>query len=162
MCCLLADQFNSVGTKPKQTSAIKYHVTFFLSHATRGDDSLLTDTTFSDSIINEALKEHSPNAAVGPDGIPTSLLINCAEEIAPILTFFSHSLSSSLIPSSFKEAAIIHVFKSGDKISPCNYRQIYLTSVLSEVIENIIRKQVLTFLRGYLNYTQHGFRSGRS
>ena len=47
--------------------------------------------------------------------------------------FFSHSLSSSLIPTSFKEAAII-------------------------------RKQVLTFLshKGYLNNTQHGFRSQRS
>ena len=78
--------------------------------------------------------------------------------------FFSHSLSSSLIPTSFKEAAIIPVFKSGDKSLPSNYRPISLTSVLSKVIEIIIRKQVLTFLshRGYLNNTQHGFRSGRS
>ena len=39
-----------------------------------------------------------------------------------------------------------------------------LTSVLSKVREKNNRKQVLTFLshRGYLNNTQHGFRSGRS
>ena len=76
---------------------------------------------------------------------------------------FSYSLFSSLIPTSFKEAAIIPVFKSGDKSLPSNYRPIYLTSVLSKVIENIIRKQVLTFLihRGYLNNIQPGFRSGR-
>ena len=128
MCCLLANQFNSVFTKPKQTSVIKYPVTFFL-------------------------------------GIPTSLLINCAEEIAPALKIiFSHSLSSSLIPTSFKETAIIPVFKSGDKSLPSNYRPISLPSVLSKVIDTIIRKQVLTLLshRGYLNNTQHGFRSGRS
>ena len=78
--------------------------------------------------------------------------------------FFSHSLSSSLILTFFKEAAIILVFKSGDKFLPSNYRPISLTSVLSKVIEKIIRKQVLTFLshRGYLNNTQHDFRSGRS
>ena len=29
MCCLLANQFNSVFTKPKQTSVIKDPVTFF-------------------------------------------------------------------------------------------------------------------------------------
>ena len=44
MCCLLANQFNSVFTKPKQTS-----VTFFLSHTTREDDLFLTDITLSDS-----------------------------------------------------------------------------------------------------------------
>ena len=125
----------------------------------------MTDITFSDSIIIEAIKELSPNVAGGPDGIPASLLINCAEEIAPALKIiFSHSLSSSLIPTSFKEAAIIPVFKSGDKSLPSNYRPISLTSVLIKVIEKIIRKQFLTFLshRGYLNSTQHGFRSGRS
>ena len=72
----------------------------------------------------------------GPDGIPTSLLINCAEEIAPVLKImFSHSLSSSLIATSFKEAAIIPVFKSGDKSLPSSYRPISLTSVLTKVIE---------------------------
>ena len=102
MCCLLVNQFNSVFTKPKQTSVIKDPVTFFLSHTIREDDLFLTDITLSDSIIIEAIKELSPNSAGGPDGIPASLLINCAEEIAPDLKIiFSHSLSSSLIPTSF-------------------------------------------------------------
>ena len=74
----------------------------FLSHTTREDVFFLTDITLSDSIIIEAIKELSINSAGGPDGIPTSLLINYAEEIAPVLkNFFSHSLSSSLIPTSF-------------------------------------------------------------
>ena len=135
MCCLLAPQFNSVFTNPKQTSVIKDPVTFFLSHATRKDDLFLTDITLSDSIIIETIKELSPNSAGGPDGIPTSLLINCAEEIAPVLKIiFSHSLSSCTISTSFKEAAIIPDLKSGDKSSPSNYRPISLTSVLSKVI----------------------------
>ena len=67
-------------------------------------------------------------------------------------------------PSSFKEAAMIPVFKSRDNSLLSNYRSISLTSVLSKVIYKIICKQVLTFLwhRGYLNNTQYGFRSGRS
>ena len=166
MCCLLANQFNSVFTKPKQTSVIKDTVTFFLSHTTHEDDLFLTDITLSDSIIIEAIKELSPNSAGGPDGIPTSLLIIVLKRL-PLLRryIFSHSLSSIQIPTSFKEAAaIIPVFKSGDKSLLSNYRPISLTSVLSKVIEKIICKQVLTFLshRGYLNNTQHGFRSGRS
>ena len=69
------------------------------------------------------------------------LLINCAEVIAPALKIiFSHSLSSSLIPTYFKEAAIIPVSRSGDKSLPSNYRPISLTSVLSKVIDKIICK----------------------
>ena len=64
-------------TKPKQTSVIKDPATFYLLHTTREDDSFLKDITLSDSIIIEAIKELSPNSAGGPDGIPTSLLINC-------------------------------------------------------------------------------------
>ena len=71
MSCLLANQFNGVFTKPKQTSVIKEPVTFFFSHTTREDDLFLTDITLSDSIIIEALKKLSPNAAGGPDGIPS-------------------------------------------------------------------------------------------
>ena len=135
MCCLLANQFNSVFTKPNQTSVIEDPVIFFLSHATRKHDLFLTDITLSDSINIEAIKELSPNSAGGPDGIPTSLLINGAEEIAPILKLiFSHSLSSSQFPTSFKEASIIPVFRSGGNSLPSNYRSISLTSVLSKVI----------------------------
>ena len=57
MCCLLVNQFNSVFTKPKQTSVIKDPVTFFLSHTTHEADLFLTDITFSDSITIEAIKE---------------------------------------------------------------------------------------------------------
>ena len=135
-CCLSVNQFNSVFSKAKQTSVIKDPVTFFLSHTTREVDLFLTDITHSDSISIEAIKERSPNSEGGPDGISASLLINCAEEIAPALKiFFSHSLSSSLIPTSFKEAAIIPVFKLGDKSLPSNYRPISLTSVLRKVKE---------------------------
>ena len=85
--------------------------------------------------------------------------------LPPVLKIiFSHSLSSSLIPTSFKEASIIPVFRSSNKSSPSYYRPISLTSVLSKVIETIIRKQILTFLshRGYVHNTQHSFRIGRS
>ena len=59
-----------------------------------------------------------------------------------------------------KRAAIIPIYKSGDKTVPTNYRPISLTSVL----ERIIRKQVFSFLdqKSGLNSTQHGFRPGRS
>ena len=84
--------------KPKQCSEIKDPVIFVLSHTNREDDIFLTNITLSDSIIFEAIKELSPNSAGGPDGISTSLLINCAEEIATILFHIPSLLSQSLRP----------------------------------------------------------------
>ena len=125
----------------------------------------LTNIVLSEKIIIEAIHELSTRSAAGPDGIPSSLLVNCATELAPLLLIvFTHSLSSGVVPPSFKLAAITPVFKSGDRTTPSNYHPISLTSVFSKVLERIIRKQVSSFIdkKGCLNSTQHRFRSGRS
>ena len=77
---------------------------------------------------------------------------------------FTSSFSKEYIPSSFKRAAIVPIFKSGDKCFPGNYRPISITSVICKVYERIIRKQVFSLLCDIncLNDTEHGFRSGRS
>ena len=116
-------------------------------------------------LIIDAIQELSPTSAAGPDGLPSSLLVNSATELVPfLLIIFAHSLSSGVVPPSFKRAAITPVFKSGDRSVPSNYRPISLSSVISKVLERIIRKQVSSFIdkKGFLNSTQHGFRSGRS
>ena len=81
-----------------------------------------------------------------------------------LLLIFSHSLSHGVIPKSWKRAAIIQIYKSGDKTVPSHYRPISLTSVICKVKEIIIRKLVFSFLdqKGCLNSTQHGFRHGHS
>ena len=140
---------------------------FFNTQSSMNEDNelYLTNIVLSEKIIIEAIHELSTSSAAGPDGIPSSLLVNCATELAPILLIvFTHSLSSGVVPPSFKLAAITPVFKSGDRTTPSNYRPISLTSVFSKVLERIIRKQVSSFIdkKGCLNSTQHGFRSGRS
>ena len=116
-------------------------------------------------IIIDAIQELSPTSAAGPDGLPSPLLVNCATELAPLLLIiFTLSLSSGVVPPSFKQAAITPVFKSGNRSVSSNYRPISLTSVISKVLERIIRKQVSSFIdkKCSLNSTQHGFRNGRS
>ena len=77
---------------------------------------------------------------------------------------FIQSLESSIIPECLKRAAIVQIYKSGDKSVPSNYRPISLTPILMKIFERVIRKQVTKFLteRGYLNSSQHGFREERS
>ena len=152
-----------MSTIPDPQHIITDPVSFFTHEPNTGINKPLSlnDIMLNEDIIIEAIHELSPNSAAGPDCIPSSLLVNCATELAPVLLLvFSHSLSHGVIPKSWKRAAIIPIYKSGDKTVPSNYRPISLTSVL----ERIIRKQVFSFLdqKGCLNSTQHGFRPGRS
>ena len=164
MCKLLLDHFDSVFTTPDPSNIIHDIKTFFTEPSV-SDASYLTDLKFSDNVIIDAIKELSPNLAAGLDGIPASLLINCASETAPLLKcIFISSFSKGYIQPSFKRAAIVPIFKFGDKCLPGNYGPISLKSVICKVYERIIRKQVYSFLRdkNCLNDTQHGFHSGHS
>ena len=99
------------------------------------------------SSCSEAKHELSTSSAAGPDGISSSLLVNCATEPAPLLLIvFTHSLSSGVVPPSFKFAAITPAFKSGDRTASSNYPPISLIYIFSNVLERIIRKQVSSFI----------------
>ena len=77
---------------------------------------------------------------------------------------FRKSLDSGDIPAILKRAAIVPIFKGGDRTCPSNYRPISLTPVLMKLFECIISKQVISFLvvNKLLNPSQHGFRENQS
>ena len=103
----------------------------FFSCQSLNPDECLTDNhiEITEQIIIDSIQELSSTSAVGPDGVPSSLLLKCAAELAPSLkVLFSQSLTLGFIPPSLKRAAITPVFKSGTKTSPSNYRPISLTS----------------------------------
>ena len=99
MCCLLVDQFTSVFTTPDPKQIVTDPVSFFAHvHITDINQKMfLTDIELNEDIIIEAIHELSPNSAAGPDCVPSSLVTNCATELAPVLLLiFSHSLSQIL------------------------------------------------------------------
>ena len=97
-----------------------------------------TDIVLSEDIIIEAIHELSPSSAAGPNGILSSLLVNCVTGLAPLLfKIFTHSLTSGVVPPSFKRVTITPVFKSSDRRILGNYHSISLTPVLSKVLERI-------------------------
>ena len=166
MCTILLIQFNSVCTTPLPNKQVTDPESFFSvkSITSQDDEVFLTNIIITESLM-DSIKELSSNSAAGPDGIPVSLLFNCASELAPsLLILFKQSIDSGVIDPSYKKAAIVPVFKSGDRTVPSNYRPISLTSVIIKVFERVICKQIVTFLisNGHLNPTQHGFRGGRS
>ena len=63
------------------------------------NDLYLTNIVLSKKNIIEAIHELSTSSAAETDGIPSSLLVNFATELAPLLLIvFTHSLSSGVVP----------------------------------------------------------------
>ena len=110
ICSLLLDQFNNVFTSPITNMIVHDPVSFF-SCQSLNPDECLTDIEITEQIIIDSIQELSSTSAAGPDGVPSSLLLKCAAELAPALkVMFSQSLTHGFIPSSLKRAAITPIF----------------------------------------------------
>ena len=67
-------------------------------------------------LSNDSSKELSSNSAASPDGFPASLLINYSDILAPAFEFmFCQSLTQGFSPSALRRAAVVPIYKSGDK-----------------------------------------------
>ena len=115
--------------------------------------------------VLKLLNNLKENKATGPDGIPGRLLKMCSNEITDVLCLiFQSSLNQGCIPSDWRKANIVPIYKKDDKHKVENYRPISLTSVTSKILEHIIHSSVMTFFedQNTLNHRQHGFRKHRS
>ena len=89
------------------------------------------------------LKNIYVNKAPGPDGIAGITLKNCALNLAyPLSILYNISFSRGQLPSDWKIANIVPVYKKGDKSDVENYRPISLTSFVMKVMEKYIRDEI--------------------
>ena len=82
----------------------------------------------------------------------------------PLTIFFNFTLSRGNIPTDWKVANVVPIFKSGKNNLADNYRPISLTSVDVKTLERLIHKHIMKYLIDFqlLNDNQHGFRPSRS
>ena len=88
------------------------------------------------------------------------ILKECALEFAkPLAILLRESIKQGKIPNSWRFANISPIFKKGHRTLRSNYRPISLTSVISKILERIIRDELLRHLieNRLVNKAQHGF-----
>ena len=120
----------------------------------------MPDICFTLEGINKLLKHVKTSKAAGPDGIPARVLKQVAEELSPyLLILFQQIFNTGHIPSDWKEALVVPIFKNENKHAPENYRPVSLTSLICKVFEHIIYSNVVTHLTNHklLSPGQHGF-----
>ena len=86
-------------------------------------------------------------------------------EISPIIQSLSQqSLDTHEVPTDWKQANNVPIFKKGDITKPFNYRPVSLTAVASKMLEHIVVSAIVIHLdtNNILRENEHGIRTGRS
>ena len=110
-----------------------------------------------------ALQNLNPSKAHGSDGLPSRILKESANQLAPSLHYlFTKSLKVSQVPAEWKLANIIPIYKKGSKDHVENYRPISLLSIVSKTLERCVLNHIPQHIQSNIHSAQFGFVNGRS
>jgi len=82
----------------------------------------------------------------------------------PLTTIYNLSLESGIVPTDWKTANVVPIFKEGDPSDPGNYRPISLTSQFMKIFEKCVNNELDSYLSENEIYCteQSGFRKKHS
>ena len=98
--------------------------------------------------------KHSPSKSCSLDPIPTHLLLNCETIVSPLTKLINLSLSTGIVPKSFKHALVTPLVKNSklDPNSLSSYRPISNLLYSSKLLERCVSKQLNSYLSSHALY----------
>jgi hypothetical protein len=85
------------------------------------EEESLLDLQISEEIVEKKLKELKLDKCPGLDGIHSKMLFELRKEISiPLAGLFSQSLETGVVPTDWKDAGVIPLFKKGKKFDVQN------------------------------------------
>ena len=113
--------------------------------------------------VNKYLKNVNVNKSTGEDKLPPKILQISANVLDnPLTTVINVSISEMTFPNQSKNAAVVPIFKSEDKIDKKNYRPVGILNSLSKIFENVIKDQVTPFFDTFLSKFVSAYRQSYS
>ena len=129
-------------------------------------EKLFSFTQTNLEIVIKTFGKVSSSSSPGYSGIPSKVLLNSLNELAPTLVnLFNHCIETGTIPAEWKFSIVLPLYKNKGKIDDCNnYRGISLLSPIAKVFETILADQVGDYFESnkLFHPCQHGFRKNYS
>ena len=99
------------------------------------------------SFICQELSKLQTTKSTGIDGIPVRLLRDASVSIAmPVTKIINQSFKSGTIPTEWKEAKIIPIFKARKKTAMKNYRPISVLPLVSKIMDKVVQAQLVNYI----------------
>ena len=157
---VLNQYFVSVFTQETLTSIPEADPVF-----TGGTENELKDIKICRDDVVKEINKLSATKSPGVDLVYPKVIKECKDIVSLTLTnIFNKSLNTGEVPSLWKQANVVPIFKKGDRSVMSNYRPISLTSIVGKMLESIIARRIREHLNLYnlINESQHGFTKGKS
>jgi hypothetical protein len=123
----------------------------------------LSNILFSPIEVKEIMNKLNANKAYNVGGIPTKIFKECASVLCSSLSLlFNLSLRVGKIPTAWKQADVIPIYKKGAKTLVNNYRPISLLCIASKILERCIYNHIYPITCNDIHKDQHGFMPLRS
>jgi len=123
------------------------------------------DIQVSEEEIYAAFNSLEPKKSNDFNGISMFFLKRIVEGLVqPLKNIINLSFHTGRVPSQFKIAKIIPIYKSGDPRAPDNYRPIALLSNFSKIMERVMHARLSGYLEEHeiITSSQFGFRPNHS
>ena len=127
-------------------------------------DETVYSISITPALVKNKLEALKPNKSPGHDKWHPHFLREIADEICiPLSILYAKSLKEGA-HESWRKAIIAAIYKKGKKSDPGNYRPVSLTSVISKIMESIVRAAIVNHLmkNNLFSDDQHGFVPGRN
>lgn len=128
-------------------------------------NDIIGDLNISFEDVKKELLKLDIFKSSGPDGVHPKLLKALAYDssfVEAVTSLFIKCSETGSLPTVWKSASVVALFKKGNKCDPLNYRPVSLTCILCKVYEKLVRLHILQFVENKISKHQHGFVKGRS
>ena len=131
----------------------------------RKSNESLSSIAFEMNDIEKIIKNLDPDKSHGHNMLSVCNLKLCGEFIyKPLNLILKSCLETGRLPSDWKKANVVPVFKKGDKQLLKNYRPISLLPIIGKIFERLLYNQMFEFFirNDLISQNQSGFKPGDS
>ena len=128
-------------------------------------EQMINTVDITEEIVVKMLKSLKEDKTPGVDEMHPKFLKEVRNEIGAIIAeLFIESIKTGEIPKDWRDAIVTPLFKIGSRSDTSNYRPVSLTCNVCEVLEKIIKMNMVEHLmeNEIIKSSQHGFMKGRS
>ena len=148
----------------KQCSPLINNSKIPLECSCKSNESLFS-INFEINEIDKIIKNLNPNKSHGHYLVSICMLRLCAESIyKPLNLIFKSCLETGQVPSNWRKANVVPVFKKSDKQLVKNHSPISLLSIIDKIFEWLLYNQMFEFFirNDLISQNQSGFKPGDS